>query len=123
MTTQSSQLRNTFIAAIIPGGALIAWLLLSTFQYLPEYLLPSPFSVLLSLRELIFGSDSAGQFSGTFIKHATASIARVGAGFLLASIIGTPIGILSGRSARISALIDPFVQLVRSVPGLSLIHI
>ncbi|MHB8122787.1 MAG: ABC transporter permease [Desulfuromonadaceae bacterium] len=119
MTMQSGQLRNTFIAAIIPGGVLIAWLLLTKFQCLPEYLLPSPFSVLLSFRELICGSDSAGPFSGTFFKHATASVIRVGAGFLLASIIGTPIGILSGRSARISALIDPFVQLIRSVPGIA----
>lgn len=116
---QSRKFNNALLTAVIPCSILVVWLALTRFQLLPEYLLPSPLSVLLSLREFVCGNDSAGQYSGTFMKHATASVARVGTGFLLASVAGIPIGIVSGRSVRISALIDPFVQLVRSVPGIA----
>ena len=47
------------------------------------------------------------------------SIARVGAGYLLASLAAIPIGFLLGMSPLIHRALDPFVQLLRPVSPLA----
>ncbi|KAB0667711.1 ABC transporter permease [Oryzomonas japonica] len=105
--------------AILPLLILAVWQILTAAQFLPAYLLPPPLDVLKSLYDFIFGSGAAGQYSGTFMEHSAASIVRVGIGFSLAALIGVPAGIISGRSNQVATLIDPFIQLIRSVPGIS----
>jgi nitrate/nitrite transport system permease protein len=47
------------------------------------------------------------------------SIARVGAGYLLASLVAIPIGFLLGMSPLMRRALDPFVQLLRPVSPLA----
>src|SRR5262249_17498863 len=47
------------------------------------------------------------------------SIARVGAGYLLAIVVAIPIGFLLGMSPLMSRALDPFVQLLRPVSPLA----
>ena len=119
MKTRSK--RQTFIwAAVLPATILFVWSAVSVTGLVPPYLIPAPLDVLKTLFLFIFGTQADhAPYSGTFIRHAAASLSRVLAGFAIATLIGIPAGILSGRSLRICAVIDPFIHLLRSVPGIA----
>jgi nitrate/nitrite transport system permease protein len=51
--------------------------------------------------------------------HLLASVQRVLTGYILAAVIGVPLGFLIGMSAVLSKAIDPFVQVLRPVSPLA----
>jgi len=106
--------------ASLPASVLIFWTAITATEWVPSFLMPAPLDVLKALFLFIFGvpADNA-PYSGTFFRHAAASVSRVMAGFALASLIGIPAGILSGRVPRVCTVIDPFIHLLRSVPGIA----
>ncbi|HEV2675692.1 MAG TPA: ABC transporter permease [Aliidongia sp.] len=57
--------------------------------------------------------------SGDLASHLTATIGRLGVGFLLGSLAGTIAGALTGASRPIRLLVDPLVQGLRSVPSIA----
>src|SRR5215472_5437878 len=76
-------------------------------------LMPPPDAVLRAIVEMIV--------EGTLPVHIGVSLARALGGFLLAAVIGVPIGILLGRSARAFAVIDPWIELARPVPPIAVL--
>lgn len=52
---------------------------------------------------------------GTLWNHIGASLFRVGAGFLLALVLGVPLGLLMGWVAPAYATLNPIVQLLRPI--------
>ena len=76
-------------------------------------LMPPPDAVLRAIVEMIV--------DGTLPVHIGVSLARALGGFLLAAVIGVPIGILLGRSARAFAVIDPWIELARPVPPIAVL--
>ena len=68
---------------------------------------PTPWQVLLGLIEL------GGQ--GLLVKHVVASLFRVTYGYLLAVALAIPIGLLMGRSAMASTLLNPLMQGLRPI--------
>ncbi|MBI4507383.1 MAG: ABC transporter permease [Chloroflexi bacterium] len=76
-------------------------------------LLPPPPTVVRSMVEMLI--------EGTLLVHVAVSLARAVGGFLLATVIGVPLGIFMGRSARIHAIIDPWVELLRPVPPIAML--
>lgn len=76
--------------------------------------IPSPIEVVTAMTEWILGDG--GRYSGTWVASLRDSASRVISGFLVALVIGAPLGILTG-SYRIAAdLFDPILQLVRPIP-------
>jgi nitrate/nitrite transport system permease protein len=55
----------------------------------------------------------------TYVDQIVTSLETVFTGFLIASLVAIPLGILSGLSATISAAINPFVQIFRPVSPLA----
>ncbi|MGH9371213.1 MAG: ABC transporter permease, partial [Vicinamibacterales bacterium] len=55
----------------------------------------------------------------TYIDQIVTSLQTVFTGFLLASLIAIPLGILSGLSRSVNAAINPFVQIFRPVSPLA----
>jgi len=53
-----------------------------------------------------------------FFKHSTASLYRVIIGFLIASISGIVFGVLSGYFLIAKRLFDPFIHILRMIPGI-----
>ncbi len=51
------------------------------------------------------------------------SIARVSAGFIIGSVLGVTMGILTGRSAFFSALVGPVFQILRPIPPIAFVPI
>lgn len=74
-------------------------------------ILPKPLSVAGELWKLLL--------SGEVFQHAWISIGRLILSFLIAGLIGVPLGILMGLSALAHDLIDPLVELLRPISGIA----
>jgi sulfonate transport system permease protein len=96
---------------VLPLLGLGLWELGARLGALPENWFPAPTRVGATLLQL--GA------SGELLRHMAASLWRVALGFLLGSSCGTLLGVLTGRSARLHALLDPSLQALRSLPSLA----
>ncbi len=88
---------------------LLLWLVVSHAQVVEPAFLPSPARVLDSLWSMAR--------SGILMADATASIRRVMLGFLLAAVVGVPLGILMGSFATVRALLEPLSGFLRYMPA------
>lgn len=89
------------------------WWLVVALRLANPVLLPPPPTVVRSMADMLV--------EGTLLIHVAVSLARAVGGFLLATLIGVPLGIFMGRSARIHAIIDPWVELLRPVPPIAML--
>lgn len=103
---------------LLPAAALAAWFAASESGAVPAYLFPSPYEVASIGFEYLFGSAEQGRFSGHFIDDSAASLTRVFSGFFLATAVGAPLGILSGRLALVREALGTAINSVRAVPGI-----
>lgn len=108
---------SAFLPWIIPAAVLFVWLLTSYFGMIAPYLLPPPWEVFQSLYNYIFGVQ--GPYAGRFLSDFQASVVRVGGGFLAATLLGLPLGMLSGRLAGANRLLNHVVNGIRAVPGIA----
>ncbi len=104
---------------VLPLGLGLLWAGLAYSGTAPPYLLPPPHEVGRCLWSYIAGVPGAGPFAGRFASDLAASMSRVGAGFALATLVGLPLGLLSGRSRNVRLMFSGLVNGVRSVPGIS----
>lgn len=94
--------------------------------------LPGPSDVWTAFLALMGEHDAAraeaatavaagGLYSGppTFIDQIYTSLYTVATGFLLASIVAVPLGLIAGLSKRVNAAINPIVQVMRPVSPLA----
>lgn len=109
--TSNSAFSNIISSGLLPGLIFVGWWMAANLQLVPEYLLPSPGTVWRTLLTYVLPG-------GAFMRDASASLTRVGAGFVLAALAGLPLGLLSGRIPLLSRLLSPVVTGLRSVPGI-----
>jgi sulfonate transport system permease protein len=107
-----------FLPFVIPALILVLWELATAPGRLPEYVLPSPRTLALTTWDFFFGTLHLSNYSGTFWRHALASTERVGLGFLLAAVLGVPLGLAAGSIRGVRKLVDMTIQTIRSVPGI-----
>ena len=64
---------------------------------------------------------AGGYYSGapTFIDQIFTSLKTVAMGFILASLVAVPLGLVAGMSRRVNAAINPLVQVMRPVSPLA----
>jgi NitT/TauT family transport system permease protein len=79
-------------------------------------LIPPPLEVLTQVLDFAVGGFRDDAYTGSLLSHLLASIGRVIAGFGLATLTAVPLGILLGRSDRLSALLEPTLGLLRPIP-------
>jgi sulfonate transport system permease protein len=96
---------------IIPASVLLVWELLARLGMLPPNWLPAPTIVAETIYQLAA--------SGSLLKHAGMTIARVALGFLLGASAGTLFGGLTGYLPVARKLLDPSLQALRSVPSIA----
>lgn len=92
-------------ALLVP---LLLWTVISALQLVPPMFLPSPIAVL--------GAGYAMFMEGTLIKDVLVSSLRVLAGFLVAAVIGVPMGLAMGTFYSMESLFAPIVGTVRYMP-------
>jgi ABC-type nitrate/sulfonate/bicarbonate transport system permease component len=76
-------------------------------------LMPPPDAVFVAITEMIL--------EGSLPIDIGVSLARALGGFTIATVIGVPLGVLIGRSARAFAVIDPWIELARPVPPIAVL--
>ncbi len=89
------------------------WLALSESGVMNPTFLPSPFVVFKTMVKLL-GTEQ-------YWTHIGMSCFRVVAGFLLAVVIGVPLGLLAGYSRRGAAFIEPPMEFIRYMPAVAFI--
>ncbi len=104
---------------LLPGGALALWFLSSSLGWAPEYLLPSPRTVVNTGLIYILGTAGEAPYAGRFAGDALASLGRVGLGFFLAAGLGLFLGVWSGRVPAVARLLNTSVNGLRAVPGIT----
>lgn len=98
--------------ALIPVAVLIFWQWASLTGAADPKLFPAPSS--------IFGDFYSMLLSGELYFHIRVSLMRAALGFLLGGSLGLIIGIIVGMSVQAEEIIDPSVQMLRTVPLLSI---
>ncbi|MFC4777199.1 ABC transporter permease [Paenibacillus sp. GCM10023252] len=92
---------------------LALWSALSYTEAVNPLFLPKPHEVLRTFGELL-GSPE-------YWEHIGISVFRVSAGFLLACLIGIPIGIFAGTFKYGEAFIEPPMEFIRYMPAVAFI--
>jgi NitT/TauT family transport system permease protein len=109
--TISSRARRNLICAGTVAAMVAAWALLAALRLYPESIFPSPMAVARGLVEELR--------SGRLVNDAIASLFRVTAGFLLAVVLGVPVGLALGHSATARDALLPIVNFFRSLSPLA----
>jgi len=100
------------LGALLPVAVLVIWQLASMFELISPQLFPSPVSIFSDFYTMIA--------SGELFHHLGISVMRAMVGFLLGGASGLIIGLLVGLSKRTEQLLDPSVQMLRTVPLLAI---
>jgi NitT/TauT family transport system permease protein len=103
---------------LLPLAFLTLWTLAVHRHWVVEGIIPSPVQVVQSWYWWIFGlpTRSMSPYSGTWVAAVLYSSRRVLQGFLLASLVGIPLGLFVGWNRLVARLVDPSIQLLRPVP-------
>ncbi|CAN5334319.1 ABC transporter permease [soil metagenome] len=99
------------LGAVLPLLLLGAWQLVSAFQLVPAYRLPSPASVWLAAVDL--------SNRGLLWSDIGISVQRVLIGFVIGAIVGLFLGSIVGLSRIASAFFAPTIGAFRAVPSLA----
>jgi len=96
--------------------AAIVWAI--TSQYVPD--LPSPIKTWQESKiYLLQPLEKRGEMDQGIALLAYYSLFRVGKGFLLGALIGTPLGLLLGLSRTLHRMFDPIIQVMRPISPLA----
>lgn len=103
---------NYMLGAIVPVAIVLIWEGLAAIGYLNPILLPAPSSI---WKELV--SMSA---SGELARHLGISAWRALLGFLIGGGLGLAAGLWVGFSYKTERLLDPTLQMLRTLPHLAI---
>ena len=101
--------REAFIG---PLALLLIWYLISTFQWVNPFFLPSPWNVFLELKELLF---SQGVYT-----HLWKTLYRMFSGYILAILLGIPLGMMVGYWEKAYNSLEFVIEFFRGFPATSL---
>ena len=97
---------------IIPILILLVWFILVTFKIVSPLFLPSPQEVFFEIISLFS--------SGEILYDIGYTLYRAILGFIIACIIGIPIGLLMGYSDKIYSSLEFVVEFFRAIPATAL---
>lgn len=93
----------------------IVWQLLATAQ--PSFFVPPILDILRHFVETWLSADPTRLFvSEQFVEQALPSLGRLAAGCAIAGAVGIGLGLLLGRSERLSAAFDPLIRFGIAIP-------
>ncbi len=109
-------LRETLLRKVLPPVVAVAlvlavWQLLVWAKVTDSYKLPAPSAVWDEVRE--------AWLQGTLLEYIWTSVSRGLLGFLMALVIGTPLGLLVARVKFVRAAIGPILSGLQSLPSVA----
>lgn len=109
---QSIKLNNALLGLALPIVLLVSWEVAGVMGLLNPLLLPTPSEILQEFAALTY--------SGELAKHLGISAWRAFLGFLLGGSLGLAAGIWVGVSYKTERLLDPSLQMLRTLPHLAI---
>lgn len=94
---------------------LAGWALAAELALVPALFLPSPLSV---ARKFVLVATE-GFVDSTLLGHLLASLGRVFAALVAATVVGIPVGLAIGTSMIGRGIFDPVLELLRPIPPLA----
>jgi NitT/TauT family transport system permease protein len=101
------------VSVLVALGLFAAWGALAYGGFVRRDFLPTPYDVILAAIE--------GVSDGSLLINTAYSVAEILTGFVLASIVAVPLGILMGSFKIIEAAIEPVTNFARYLPVSALI--
>lgn len=101
------------VSSFVGIAFMAGWCLLTYGGLIRSDFLPSPHHVFVSAYDLIL--------DGSLAKHTLVSLSVIYTGFLMASILAIPLGILMGSFRIVAAAIEPVVNFIRYLPVTAMI--
>ncbi|SFV16400.1 taurine transport system permease protein [Methylobacterium sp. 174MFSha1.1] len=95
--------------------ALLAWIAATQAGLVKPLFLPRPGSVLAAFSDALDGRIDGAPL----LEHVAASLMRVASAFVLAALIGIPVGLATGLNPALRAAFDPFIEFYRPLPPLA----
>lgn len=96
-------------------GLIFVWWLVTQAGWVKPLFLPSPLAVIGAFVDVVRN----GFTGSSFWWHTWISTARVFGAFLLACVIGVPLGIAMGMSPSARGIFDPPIEFYRPIPPLA----
>jgi NitT/TauT family transport system permease protein len=111
------RLQHFFVGLVVPVLALLLWQIVGSRESMAG-IVPTPLAVIDGWKDWMFGTAGMGlnPYKGTWLANVQYSGLRVVQGFVLAAILGIPLGLMIGWSKLVSQLFDPLVQSLRPIP-------
>lgn len=106
-----SKVNKLLVALIVPAIVIAVWQLIGSIGLVAKTVLPAPWDIVLAGKNLID--------SGLLFSHMQISIYRAASGFFIGGGLGLLFGIIVGLSTRSENLLDPSLQMIRTVPHLA----
>ncbi|WP_413872431.1 ABC transporter permease subunit [Albidovulum sp.] len=94
---------------------LFVWWLITAMGWVKPLFVPSPGAIVQKFADIW----QNGFTNTSFLQHVWVSTARVFGAFVLACIIGIPLGILMGMSPVVRGIFDPPIEFYRPIPPLA----
>lgn len=110
----SNVIKFTLYAVVEIAVLILAWQVLSRFEWFPVYL-ASPTEVFTQMKDLLV--------SGEIFAHMQISLFRSLFSFFLVVTIGTILGILAGYFKPIGTFFDPLISFLNPVPKIALLPV
>ncbi|TSD50052.1 ABC transporter permease [Rhodococcus sp. KBS0724] len=107
-----SRLTDIALRASVPVALLALWAVGSATGKIDEKTFPSPGSVWSAFVELLT--------TGVLWDNLSVSLVRVAIGFAIGGALGLSLGIVSGLFALADKLLDPTLQMLRTIPFLAI---
>lgn len=107
---------SSLVLSLISIAAILALWWVATHQgWIKPLFLPKPESIWFAFKQAVAGDLD----NHTLLVHFTSSMGRVFSAFLLAVVIGIPVGIAMGVSRIARGIFDPPIEFYRPLPPLA----
>lgn len=103
------------ISVVSVMAVFLMWTIVTNLQLVNPLFLPSPSAVWASFMEILQNGYKGNALS----THIIDSMIRLFSALALALITAIPLGLLSGYSSKIRAILDPFIEFYRPLPPLA----
>jgi NitT/TauT family transport system permease protein len=108
-----ARLEIVLLPLVVAGIILLVWD--AAVGLTGSKVFPRPYAVLVGLNELLW--------QGVLLRYVVASLFRVSSGFLLALVVGIPLGLLLGWFDAAYRAFNPFIQMFRPISPIAWIPV
>lgn len=103
------------VSTVVIAGLIFVWWLVTQIGLIKPLFLPSPMAVIGAFVDVL----REGFTGASFWEHTWISTARVFGAFVLACVVGIPLGIAMGMSPVARGVFDPPIEFYRPIPPLA----